>query len=138
MPQGFRYQKISFEHLNNYLTSEIQVYSDDAKIEWKLINNEPHWKSFDSEWRVGNPSPMSQWYIKVLSESCDNVNSPKHYHTGPFEVIKVLKAWNITDFHLGNVIKYVARCGSKHDEPLEDLKKAAWYLNDKIKELENK
>ncbi len=35
-------------------------------------------------------------------------------------------------FHLGNVVKYVARAAHKGTE-LEDLKKARWYLERAIK-----
>jgi hypothetical protein len=45
----------------------------------------------------------------------------------------------IEDFGLGyctgQVIKYVLRAGKKHDSPLEDLKKAQWYLQREIDSL---
>lgn len=45
------------------------------------------------------------------------------------------------DFCLGNVIKYLWRAGLKGKKGikakmLEDLKKAAWYLNREIKRIE--
>ena len=40
-------------------------------------------------------------------------------------------------YHLGNVVKYVARAGKKDPEKtVEDLRKAAWYLNRYIDLLE--
>tara|TARA_R110000868_G_C10440231_1_gene725242 strand:+ start:66 stop:290 length:225 start_codon:yes stop_codon:yes gene_type:complete len=65
------------------------------------------------------------------------VNHPSHYggESNPYEAIKVIEAWEL-DFHLGNAVKYIARCGKK-DDSLQELKKAAWYLNRKIKQLEN-
>jgi hypothetical protein len=40
-------------------------------------------------------------------------------------------------FNLGNVVKYLWRAGLKdRAPPLEDLRKAAFYLNDEIKQLE--
>lgn len=58
----------------------------------------------------------------------DQVNHPKHYHEGPYEVIKVLEGWGlINDFCLGNAIKYIARARHK-GKFTEDLKKAIWYL----------
>jgi hypothetical protein len=70
--------------------------------------------------------------------SKENINHPDHYGGGnnPYEAIKVIEAWGL-GFHLGNVIKYVSRAGKKNNE-LEDLEKAKWYLERKIKELENK
>jgi len=39
-------------------------------------------------------------------------------------------------FNIGNVIKYLWRLGLK-DNDINELKKAAWYLEDEIKEREN-
>ena len=59
----------------------------------------------------------------------------------PYEVIKVLEAWMpaeaIQSFCLANTIKYVARAGKK-GALLEDLKKARWYLDRAITNLEKK
>lgn len=63
------------------------------------------------------------------------VDHPVHYAGGGIEVIDALEAWKL-DFHLGNVVKYIARAGKK-GERLEDLKKALWYLKRRI-ELEEK
>ena len=60
----------------------------------------------------------------------EKVNHPNHYNTGRIEVIDAIEAWDL-GFNLGNVVKYVARCDHK-GTPLEDLRKAAWYLNREI------
>ena len=68
----------------------------------------------------------------------EKVDHPAHYGgaDNPYEVIKVIRAWEL-GFALGNTIKYIARAGKKSKETLlEDLKKARWYLDDEIKELE--
>ena len=58
-----------------------------------------------------------------MTGEVDNVNHPPHYGgDNPYETIKVIEAWGL-GFHLGNVVKYVARAGKK-DDALEDLKKA--------------
>ncbi len=60
----------------------------------------------------------------------DVVNSPQHYTQGQFEVIDVIEDWDL-NFRLANAVKYIAR--HKHKgKPLEDLKKAAWYLQREI------
>ena len=67
----------------------------------------------------------------------ENVNHPNHYlkDTG-HEVIDVISAWEL-DFTLGNSIKYIARAGRKNPEnTVEDLKKAIWYINYKINDIE--
>lgn len=64
------------------------------------------------------------------------VDHPKHYNAGRIEVIDAIEDWKL-GFHLGNVVKYVARAEHK-GKPLEDLKKAVWYLNRAIEKLEQK
>jgi len=60
-------------------------------------------------------------------EPHDLINHPPYYTFAPdYEVISVIEAWNL-DYHLGNVIKYVARAGRKGDK-ISDLKKAKWYI----------
>ena len=74
----------------------------------------------------------------------DNVNHPQHYGGDtPYEVIKVLRAWMTQEalhgFCLANTIKYVARAGKKSGESIvEPLKKARWYLDWVIKDLEER
>ena len=59
----------------------------------------------------------------------DNVNHPKHYTYSKYEVIDVIEAWNLP-YHLGNVVKYIARAGKKDKEKeIEDLEKASWFLH---------
>lgn len=58
------------------------------------------------------------------------IDHPKHYNVGGIEVIDAIEAWKL-GFNLGNVVKYVARADYK-SKPLEDLKKAKWYLEREI------
>lgn len=69
----------------------------------------------------------------------DNVNHPSHYTSGKIEVIDFIEEYKL-GFHLGNVIKYIARNGHKkskgrsmEEKALEDLKKARWYLDREIR-----
>lgn len=64
-------------------------------------------------------------------EKRETVDHPSYYKTGGIEAIDVIEAWNL-DFCLGNTIKYISRAGRKSDKVLEDLQKAAWYLNREI------
>ncbi len=74
-------------------------------------------------------------------EQKEMVNHPVHYQFGEnneYEAIKVIDAWQL-GFSLGNTVKYISRAGKKNPEKeLEDLKKAKWYLEHHIKNLENK
>jgi hypothetical protein len=63
----------------------------------------------------------------------DEVNHPKHYtiHPSGIETIELTEHMN---FCLGNVIKYVMRAPYKGKQ-IQDLEKAAWYLNREINRL---
>lgn len=65
---------------------------------------------------------------------CDTVNHPPHYknHPSGVECIQITEHMN---FCRGNAIKYIWRAGDKGNE-LEDLKKAAWYIQREIERLE--
>ena len=66
----------------------------------------------------------------------DVINHPKHYNRG-IEAITVIESWQL-DYCLGNVVKYICRSGIKDPaKDIEDLKKAAWYLNRRIEQLES-
>jgi|TARA_R100000479_G_scaffold111170_1_gene55930 hypothetical protein len=66
----------------------------------------------------------------------DPVSHPNHYGGADnvFEAINVIEAWN-ANFNIGNVLKYISRCDKKHSDPIQDLEKAAWYLNREIERL---
>ena len=65
----------------------------------------------------------------------DHVNHPPHYCADRYyEPIDVIEDWGL-GFHLGNAVKYISRAGRKDDE-LTDLKKALWYVQRRIKQLE--
>ena len=78
----------------------------------------------------------------------ENVSHPSHY-TWLKELcgIEVIDITRHLDFDLGNAIKYILRAGKKpitseeninnNKAAIQDLNKAIWYINDKIKMLEN-
>lgn len=68
-----------------------------------------------------------------LPKNEDVINHPSHYTRGKIEVIDFIEDQQLP-YHLGNVIKYIARAGYKGDK-LEDLKKARWYLDRYINEV---
>lgn len=58
----------------------------------------------------------------------DPVKIPSHYNSGQIEVANFIADQEL-DYVSGNVIKYVARAGKKNpDKEVEDLEKAAAYL----------
>lgn len=65
------------------------------------------------------------------------VDHPSHYGgaENPYEAIKVIDALGL-NFCLGNAFKYIARAGKKSPDPLEDLKKARWYIDHEIERIQ--
>ena len=61
----------------------------------------------------------------------DPINHPPHYTKGGIETIDFIEAKDL-NYRLGNVVKYVSRAGKKDSDPLEDLRKARWYLDREI------
>lgn len=69
----------------------------------------------------------------------DNVNHPNHYTQGNIECIDALKAATVGKIGIeavcvANVIKYLWRYEEKNG--MEDVRKAHWYLDRLIKEVE--
>jgi len=69
----------------------------------------------------------------------DDVNYPKHYNINwkgeqAIETFTYIKSWKM-GYAEGNVIKYVSRHKYK-GKALQDLKKARWYIDRMIEELE--
>lgn len=63
----------------------------------------------------------------------DKVNKPLHYTQG-IETADYIESWEM-DFFEGNVVKYVTRAPYK-GKPVEDYKKAMWYLQRLINRYE--
>ena len=94
------------------------------------------------------------WYKELDQASCENaqdsccgkesnvdmVNHPSHYTQGGIECIDCIKSAivgkvGIEAFCVGNAIKYLFRYEEKNG--IEDVKKARWYIDRLIRELEN-
>lgn len=64
----------------------------------------------------------------------DPVNHPRHYtdHPSGIECIQITEHMSFT---VGNAVKYLWRADLKAD-PLEDLRKARWYIDREIQRRE--
>jgi hypothetical protein len=71
--------------------------------------------------------------IEIKQEMVDH---PAHYNKHKVEVITVLQEFFSDDPLIWQVAKYIFRYKHKN-KPVEDLKKALWYLQYKINELDN-
>ena len=95
------------------------------------------------------------WYKELDQVTCENdegnccnkesnvdmVNHPSHYTQGGIECIDCIKSAivgkvGIEAFCVGNAIKYLFRYEEKNG--IEDVKKARWYIDRLIRELEEK
>ena len=79
---------------------------------------------------------IAKAYLNKINKTIptDNVNNPTHYNTGTIEVITAIEDWKL-NFNLGNAIKYIGRCEHKNNKK-EDIKKAIWYLERELKNIE--
>lgn len=70
-----------------------------------------------------------------MTKDHDPVNHPKHYtdHPSGIECIQITEHLSFT---IGNAIKYLWRADLKNG--VEDLKKAAWYIQREIAKREAK
>ena len=78
--------------------------------------------------------------MERIRTNTEAVDSPAHYggKGNVYEAIKVIEAQGIgNEFCLGNCIKYLLRAGEKTESPLEDYKKAKWYLERLITNIES-
>ena len=78
---------------------------------------------------------------EVEKKENDSVNHPLYYtsHPSGIECIEITRYYC---FSIGNAIKYLWRAGLKKEmgledkeKEVEDLRKAIWYINDRIKQL---
>lgn len=89
---------------------------------------------------VSNPTDDMTEYVEKYLEAVkpDPVNRPAHYTSGGIECINAMQAAfgveAVKDFCLCNAFKYLWRHRNKNG--VEDLKKARWYLNRLIREME--
>lgn len=82
-------------------------------------------------------------YLKEQTDRKDRVNHPSHYTWLKEKCgIEVIDITRHLDFDKGNAVKYILRAGYKEEEgyspvqkEIEDLEKAIFYLNDKIRQL---
>lgn len=111
----------------------VQLLQDNCTV----VNLKGGQKVLNTSDILNNP----EYFIKI--NDIDNINHPKHYtqHPSGVECIDITRHYC---FSIGNAIKYLWRAGLKQDSDLtsrekeiEDLEKAIWYINDRIKQLKH-
>lgn len=95
-------------------------------VKWEDEEPTPVNRKFESRVLTAEEA-MKLLDLEQTPSEKETVNHPDHYQGNKYEAIDIIEDYNL-NFHLGNVIKYVLRADKKNDR-VEDLKKAAWYLN---------
>lgn len=91
------------------------------------------WQAEDGSMCTSTIDPYDE--LPPRPKEPERVDHPSHYNHGKIEVIDFIEDQKL-GFTLGNAVKYICRCRYK-DNMLEDLKKARWYIDYYIKEIEN-
>ena len=72
-----------------------------------------------------------------MSDEIDHIEPP-HYVSMKISPLEYIEANQHLTWSLANAIKYISRAGKKLNNPkLQDLKKAAWYLDHEIERIIN-
>lgn len=76
---------------------------------------------------------LDKYVHPAITASNDMVNNPSHYQgKDGLEALDVIEAFGLdANYNLACVAKYLLRCDKK-DDGLQDLQKAAFYLNREI------
>ena len=108
---------------------EVDELTDTLGCEWQELGDCNIRKCYDWLKEIQNETPTN-----------DVVNHPSHYTQSGIECIDALKAATVSKVGIeavctANAIKYLWRYEEKNG--IEDVKKARWYIDRLIKELEN-
>ena len=101
----------------------------------RTVHYDMNGNEIDAENCINDAPTYAQEQLAEI-ERREAVDHPDYYKRGGIEAIDAIEAWEL-GFHLGNVVKYIARAGRKTKDGLQDLKKAEWYLSREIKKREH-
>lgn len=128
----------------NISKEDYEVAADTAKVKYQDKpflghKEEPTPENSWDNFKPKKPNPFLEVTGSAIDEKKEDVvNNPSHYKTGKFEVIEIIEALKL-DYTLGNAVKYISRAGKKDPKKeVEDLSKAVWYINRRIKNLKEK
>lgn len=134
----YRCEKCDNCELKKIYDSDVDKYTDDYGCAFEDMDDDMLIRCYN-------------WYKELDSATCENaeakepdidmVNHPSHYTQGGIECIDALKAATVSKTGIeavctANAIKYLWRYEEKNG--IEDVKKARWYIDRLIRELEEK
>ena len=99
----------------------------------RTVHYDTNGNEIDAEDCINDAPTYAQEQLADI-ERRETVDHPDYYKRGGIEAIDAIEAWEL-GFHLGNVVKYIARAGRKTKDGLRDLKKAEWYLSREIERM---
>ena len=126
-PCGWKSWSANLDHLMAAVVDHVALCSNCQKASLRMLRHDletPSSTEVDSRSIDAAKGPQI---------SDDPVNSPGHYKWLPVEAIEITEHFSFT---LGNALKYILRADHK-GKPIEDLKKARWYLDREIRRRES-
>ena len=133
---------------NALIKSDVYNYVNENDFDKDNEKSCGNCKSFENEdiegvgwckdfYRANTNDCCERWESEDVTDisvgTIDEVNNPKHYKQLQIECKDVIKYF---DACRGQAIKYIWRCEHK-GKPIQDLKKAIFWLNEKIKMYES-
>ena len=127
--------------LKNLYDEEVDVFTDNHGCVFDEMDDKMLDKCYNWLKEI-NPATCENAKAECCNKESDidMVNHPSHYTQGNIECIDALKAATVSKTGIeavctANAIKYLWRYEEKNG--IEDVKKARWYIDRLIKELEN-
>lgn len=122
--------------VNSFFIDGTLLFSDNRNSLWH--GNVQTWKQYFEPYDEEPAMNLGYFNYPDIDDTADNVNSPSHYGQGKIEAIDYIKDSLTKEEYIGylrgNIAKYLHRFPYKNG--LEDLKKARWYLERLIQEVD--
>lgn len=145
----FEGQKLFEEHTKAILgqsrwqvdgDESVSVWDENTKAGGLIIAQRERVTSINDDRLASDLCHVRDGFDTPKPKDTDNVNHPKHYTQGGIECIDAIKAATVGKSGIeavcvANVVKYLWRYEEKNG--VEDVKKARWYLERLISELES-
>lgn len=135
------YEKCDNCELKNLYDEEVNLFTNERGCAFDGMSDDMLNKCYNW-YKELDPAACENAEAKCYSKepNVDMVNHPSHYTQGGIECIDALKAATVSKTGIeavctANAIKYLWRYEEKNG--IEDVKKARWYIDRLIKELEN-
>ena len=103
------------------ITSDMEI--DHPTLGWIAANWHVGRKVEENDFRFRRLTKKKETDVGILGD--------------PDEVLNIIEAFEL-GYHLGNVVKFMLSAGKKHDNTVQDLETARWYLDREIERRKKK